>query len=143
MGNAHSAWDLAANLVAPVFNGGALRAQRAAAVQAYAAQLGAYQQSVLQAFAQVADVLQALKNDAALLEAQGRALDAAQATLELTRLSYQAGQTSFLRIIEAQRLFQQARLGHVRAKSQRYIDTLQLFIAIGGAKDEAPAPATD
>lgn len=135
-------WDIAADLVAPVFNGGTLQAQRNAAVDAYAAQLGTYRQTVLQAFAQVADVLQALANDAALLEAQRKALDVAQSTLDLTQQSYQAGQASFLQIIEAQRLYQQARLGYVRAKAQRYLDTLQLFVALGGAQPDAVQPRT-
>ena len=137
--NSSSVWDVAAGLVAPVFNGGTLRAQRDAAVDAYAAQLGTYRQTVLQAFAQVADALQALSNDAALLDAQRKALDAAQATLDLTQQSYQAGQTSFLQIIEAQRLYQQARLGQVRAKAQRYVDTLQLFVVLGGSPPDGSA----
>jgi len=137
--NSSSVWDVAAGLVAPVFNGGTLRAQRDAAVDAYAAQLGTYRQTVLQAFAQVADALQALSNDAALLDAQRKALNAAQATLDLTQQSYQAGQTSFLQIIEAQRLYQQARLGQVRAKAQRYVDTLQLFVALGGSPPDGSA----
>jgi outer membrane protein TolC len=77
---------------------------------------------------------QALVNDAALLDAQRKALAAAQATLDLTLQSYQAGQASFPQVIEAQRLFQLARLGHVRANAQRYNDTLQLFVSLGGAE---------
>lgn len=135
-----SVWNIAAILVAPVFNGGTLRAERAAAVDAYAAQLGTYRQTVLQAFGQVADALQALSNGASLLEAQRKAFDAAQATLDLTQQSFEAGQTSFLQIIAAQRLYQQARLGYVRAKAQRYVDSAQLFVAMGGVPEEAPAP---
>lgn len=111
-------------------------------MDAYAAQLGTYRQTVLQAFAQVADVLQALANDAVLLKAQREALDAAQSTLDLTQQSYQAGQTSFPQVIEAQRLYQQARLGYVRAKAQRHLDTLQLFVALGGAQANAAPPGT-
>jgi outer membrane protein TolC len=133
-------WALAAGLVAPVFDGGTLRAQKAAAIDAYAAQLGTYRQTLLQAFGQVADTLNALGNDATLLDAQRKALDAAQATLDLTQQSFQAGQASFLQIIEAQRLYQQARLGYMRAQAQRYLDTLQLFVALGGAQPNAPAP---
>ena len=128
-----SAWDIAASVVAPLFHGGTLRAQRAAAIDAYAAQLAAYRQTVLQAFGQVADALHALGNDALLLDSQRKALDAAQATLDLTQQSFQAGQTSFLQIVVAERLYQEARLGYVRAKAQRYIDSVQLFVAMGGA----------
>jgi NodT family efflux transporter outer membrane factor (OMF) lipoprotein len=126
-------WGIAAGLVAPVFSGGTLSAQRDAAIDAYAAQLGTYRQTVLQAFGQVADALAALSNAAALLDAQRKALDAAQATLDLTQQSFEAGQASFLQIFAAQRLYQQARLGYVQAKSQRYADSAQLFVAIGGA----------
>ena len=136
-GNPASVWDIAASVVAPVFNGGTLRAQRAAAIDAYAAQLGVYRQTVLQAFGQVADALQSMEHDAMLVDAQRKALDAAQATLDLTRQSFEAGQASFLQIIEAQRLYEQARLGYVRAKAQRYLDTVQLIVALGGA---APVP---
>ena len=131
-------------MLAPVYQGGTLRAQRDAAVDAYVAQLAAYRQAVLQAFAQIADSLQALQNDAELLDAQHKALDAAQATLDLTQQSYQAGQASLLQILEAQRLYQQARLGYVRAKSQRYLDTAQLFIDLGApaSADAGPAGAT-
>ncbi len=133
-------WGLAAELLAPVFDGGTLRAQRAGAIDAYAAQLGSYQQAVLLAFGQVADALHAIEHDAALLAAQRKALDAAQATLDLTQQSYQAGQASFLQIIEAQRLFQQARLGYVRAQAQRYADSAQFFIAMGGDSGVAKPP---
>ncbi|HWW70519.1 MAG TPA: TolC family protein [Duganella sp.] len=92
------------------------------------------------AFAQVADLLRALQHDAQLLAAQRMALDAAQATLDLTQQSYQAGQVSFLQIIEAQREFQQARLGHVRALAQRYADTAQFFVAMGGDTTSAMSP---
>ena len=132
--NGGSLWSLAASLVAPIFDAGTLAAQRDAAVDAYAAQLGAYRQTVLQAFGQVADTLEALQHDAALLEAQGKALDTALAVLELTRQSYQAGQASLLQLLEAQRQYQQARLGHARAQGQRLAGTGQWFIVMGGAQ---------
>lgn len=139
---AQRAWQLAADAVAPLFNGGQLRAQREAATYAYAVQLGSYRNSVLLALGEVADTLQALANDAALLDAQRRALEAARATLDLTQQSFQAGQASFLQVLEAQRLFQQARLGHARALSQRYGDSLQLLLALGGdEEDEVDAGA--
>jgi NodT family efflux transporter outer membrane factor (OMF) lipoprotein len=134
LANGTRLWQLAANLVAPLFIGGALAAQRAAATDAYAAQLGSYRQSLLQAFGQVADALASLQYDAALLAAQRKALDTAQATLDLTQQSYQAGQASLLQLLESQRLYQQARLGYVRALGQRHANTAQFFIAMGGGQ---------
>lgn len=136
-------WSVAAELTAPVFHGGALQAQRRAAENALAVQLALYRQTVLQAFGQVADTLRALQHDAEAIAAQHNALEAAQASLELTQESYAAGQSSFLQVLEVQRLYQQARLGYARARGQRYLDSVQLFMAMGGGardwSDLAPA----
>jgi NodT family efflux transporter outer membrane factor (OMF) lipoprotein len=135
-------WSIAASLTAPLFHGGSLEAQRRAAIDAFQAQLATYRDTVLQSFGQVADVLRALEHDAELLDAQTTALQTAQTSLQLTQESYSAGQASLLQVLDAQRLFQQARLGYARARAQRYQDTTQLFEAMGGAwsdfKDAAP-----
>jgi len=125
-------WSVAAGLTAPIFHGGTLQAQRRAAEDALAVQLALYRQTVLQVFGQVADTLRALEHDAEAIAAQHNALEAAQASLELTQESYAAGQSSFLQVLEVQRLYQQARLGYARARGQRYLDSVQLFMAMGG-----------
>ena len=132
-------WSLAAGLLAPVFDGHTLAAQRAAAIDAYAALLANYRQTVLQAYAEVASVLEALQHDAALLDAQRRAYTVARTALDLTQQSYQAGQASLLQLLDAQRIYQQARLGLARARAQRYSDTAQFFIVMGGAALLQPA----
>ncbi len=140
LANPASVWSIAADLVAPLFNGGTLRAQREAAVAAYAGQLGSYRQTLLLAFAQVADGMQALHHDAALVDAQHKALDAAQATQDLTQQSFEAGQSDFLQVIETQRQYQQALLGYVRARAQRYADTAQWFVSMGGVPTQEGWP---
>jgi NodT family efflux transporter outer membrane factor (OMF) lipoprotein len=128
------AWGFAGGLTAPLFDGGSLRAQNRAAQDAQSAALAEYQQVVLQSFGQVADVLTALDHDAELLTAQRNALDTSEANLKLTRESYAAGNVGVLQVLDAERLSQQARLGYVRAQAQRYQDTAQLFVALGGAE---------
>lgn len=135
-------WSVAAELTAPVFHGGALQAQRRAAESALAVQLAIYRQTVLQAFGQVADTLRALQHDAEAIAAQQEALETAQASLELTQESYAAGQSSFLQVLEVQRLYQQARLGYARARGQRYLDSVQLFVAMGGGGRDSNDPAS-
>ncbi|CAB3681198.1 efflux transporter outer membrane subunit [Trinickia soli] len=126
-------WTVAAALTAPLFHGGALTAQKQAAVDAFDAQLGIYRQTVLQAFGQVADTLRALEHDADELAAQRAALDAAQTSLSLLQESYRVGTASLVDLLFAQRLFAQARLGYAKAKGQRYVDTAQWFAAMGGS----------
>src|SRR6185437_6416785 len=113
----NNAWNLAANMTAPLLHGGQLTAAKKAAVEASEAARAGYQQTVLEAFAQVATLLDALQHDGELVDAQHRALDTAERSLKLTRDSYQGGNVGILLVLDAQR---------------RYLDTVQLFAAMGG-----------
>ena len=125
-------WNVGGQLAAPLFHGGTLQAQKRAAVDAYDAALADYKQTVLTAFGQVADTMEALAHDAELLDAQRRALESAEASLRLVRTTYQYGNVGVLQVLDAQRLTEQARLGYVRAQVQRYLDTAQFLTAMGG-----------
>jgi NodT family efflux transporter outer membrane factor (OMF) lipoprotein len=129
---ANQFWNLSAAVLAPIFEGGTLEAQRRAAIDAYEASMATYEETVLQAFQQVADTLKALAHDVELVDAQRQLFDSASESLELQRISYAAGKTSVLSLIDAQRADQQARLGFVRAQAQRLQDSAQLFVALGG-----------
>lgn len=133
-----TAWGLIAGLTAPVFDGGKLRAERRAALAALSVQSAKYQQVVLESFGQVADALDALDHDAEQLDAQSRALDVARQNLDLTRESYNEGNTGVLQVLDSERLYQQARLGFVRAQAQRLRDTARLFVALGGGTPDQP-----
>ena len=139
---ASNAWSLISGLTAPIFDGGTLRAEKRAAVDAMRASAATYEQTVLEAFAQVADLLEGLEHDAEQLDAQDHAQQAAQSSLELARISYQEGNAGVLQVLDAERSYQQARHGYVRAMAQRYLDTVQLFLALGGTSPNATAGAT-
>jgi NodT family efflux transporter outer membrane factor (OMF) lipoprotein len=129
---ASNAWSIMGGLTAPIFDGGTLRAEKRAAVDAMRASAATYEQTVLEAFAQVADLLEGLDHDAEQLDAQDHAQQAAQSSLDLARTSYKEGNAGVLQVLDAERSYQQARLGYVRAVAQRYLDTVQLFLALGG-----------
>jgi len=130
---ASNAWAFAAGLTAPIFSGGTLTAEKRAAEHAYQAALAQYKQTILHAFGQVADALTALQHDGEALKAQEQAVDTAAKSLNLARKSYQAGNSGLLQIQDAERLLAQAQLGLIRAQSQRFLDTAQLFVALGGS----------
>jgi NodT family efflux transporter outer membrane factor (OMF) lipoprotein len=136
-----NAWSIISGLTAPVFDGGTLRAEKRAAVDAMRASAARYEQTVLEAFAQVADLLEALDHDAEQLDAQSQAQQAAQSSLDLARASYREGNAGVLLVLDAERSYQQARLGYVRAVVQRYSDTVQLFLALGGTSPITPVAA--
>jgi NodT family efflux transporter outer membrane factor (OMF) lipoprotein len=125
-------WSLAGSITAPLFEGGTLRAQRRAAVDAYDQAVAQYRLVVLQAFQNVADTLTALENDAQTLKAQREALAAARASLTLTQEQYAVGAVDSVALLQAQQSYQQTRLSFVRALASRYTDTVTLFQALGG-----------
>ncbi len=124
--------SIAGSIVAPIYHGGALRAQQRAATDAYESELSVYRQTLLVAFGQVADILRALQHDAELLGSETAAVTASKASLELAQDAYTAGRGSLVQVLDAQRLYAQALLGYARAKGQRYLDTVLLFEAMGG-----------
>ncbi len=136
----NTAWSLISGLTMPLFDGGTLRAQKRAAVEAMHASAAYYEETVLEAFGQVADLLDALNHDTEQLEAQAHAQEAAQANLDLARASYAEGNAGVIQVLDAQRAFQQARLGFVRSEAQRYLDTVQLFLALGGTPPGGAPP---
>ena len=125
-------WDIGAGLLQPVFRGGELTARRRASIAAYDAASAQYREAVLQAFQNVADVLRALDGDALALKAQADAEIAARDALELTRQQFQLGAVSYLTLLNAERGYQQVRIGLIQAQAARYADTAALFQALGG-----------
>jgi NodT family efflux transporter outer membrane factor (OMF) lipoprotein len=136
-------WSIAAGLTQPLFDGGTRQAQRRATLASFKASAADYQQTVLQAFGQVADILQALAHDANLLAAQRNALDMASESVRLQRINYGNGGIGILNLLDAQHQYQQALLGYVRAEAQRYQDTIQLLVAMGGGWWDANLTVAD
>ena len=135
---AAAAWSIAANLTAPLYDAGRLRAERRAAIDGYQASLADYREVILRSFGQVADGLQALSNDAELFNSQTAAAQTAAASRDLARRSYSVGNSGILDVLDAERATAQAQLGVSRAQAQRLIDTARLYMALGGT----PIPTT-
>jgi NodT family efflux transporter outer membrane factor (OMF) lipoprotein len=136
-------WSIAGGLTQPIFDGGRRKAQQRAALADFKASAADYRQTVLLSFGQVADVLQSLTHDADLLASQQRALELASESQQLQRINYGAGGVGLIDLLDAQRQYQQARLGYVRAQAQRYQDTIQLLVAMGGGWWDANLTVTD
>ncbi len=125
-------WGLAANATAPIFEGGTLWYKRKAAVDNYREAASLYQQTVLGAFAQVADTLRAVQHDAEILEAQDEAVEAARKALHLVQANFQAGLANYSDVIIADVQYHQAKIADLQTIALRYQDTVALFVALGG-----------
>lgn len=127
------AWGVISGLTAPLFDGGTLRAERRAALQAVQVNAANYQQTVLESFGQVANLLQAARHDEELLSAQTEAVETARSSVDLARRSYSAGNVGVLTVLDAERQRLHARLGLLDAQSKRFVNTAQLLLAVGGS----------
>ena len=125
-------WDLGAGVTQPIFQGGELLHKERAAKAAYIQAVEQYRSTVLTAFQNVADTLNALERDADALKAEAAAAGAAKVTLDLSRRQLEAGYASNLVLINAEQAYQQAVINLAQAQANRYADTVALFQALGG-----------
>jgi NodT family efflux transporter outer membrane factor (OMF) lipoprotein len=127
-----SVWSAGLNLTAPVFHGGTLAARQHEAQERYRQALASYHATVIGAFVEVADALQALRHDEDGYAAHTQALTAARDNRDLALEQYRAGKYTELQVLTAEQQYQQAALTHVQADVQRFTDTATLFRALGG-----------
>lgn len=130
-----SGWNLLAGVSAPIFHGGALRAERKAAEADARASLARYQQTVLRAFTQVSDVLAALATDQRQIEALTGAQASAEARVRDEQSAYRLGGAPLIDVVDAQRQLSRARRAVAEALGQKLADMVQLYAATATAAD--------
>jgi NodT family efflux transporter outer membrane factor (OMF) lipoprotein len=142
--NGGNVWNFGASLTQPIFNGGALRAERRRALAAYEESGGVYQQTVLQAFREVADALRAIEHDAETLEARSEAAAHAEDAYRIASRRYRAGGISQLALLDAERQQLQTLLDRTVSAASRYSDAATLLQSLGGGWwNQTQAPAKD
>lgn len=130
-GSGSMIWSLMGQLMQPLFNPG-LPAEKRAALAVFDAAAANYQNVVLNALRNVADVLHALDNDADHLSALSAASAAAQKSLESMQRRYALGAASYLELLIAQQQSQQTRINLIEAQVQRLVDSAAFYQAMGG-----------
>jgi NodT family efflux transporter outer membrane factor (OMF) lipoprotein len=130
--NATEIWSGTASLLQPIFEGGQLVAKRRAAIAAYQVSYAQYQQTVLQAFQNVADTLRALQHDALTFKAETANEQAAKKSLNIDERLYKLGGVNYTTLLIAEKQYQQAVIDRVKAEATRFSDTAALFQALGG-----------
>jgi NodT family efflux transporter outer membrane factor (OMF) lipoprotein len=122
-------WTLAGGIAQPIFHGGALKANRRAAIDAANAALARYKGTVIAAFTQVADVMSAIAQDDAEIAAQAHAQDEAAAAVRDDETAYKLGGGALLPVLDDERQLQAARRTLVLAQGRRLADIAQLYVA--------------
>jgi NodT family efflux transporter outer membrane factor (OMF) lipoprotein len=136
-------WAVGPALAVPLFQGGALWHQRGAALETFRAAQASYRATVLAGFAQVADSLAALDNDAAALVGLEDARRAAADNLGLVRVAADAGLVAELAAYVAEAALRQAEVAAFAARATRAEDSVALVVALGGGWAEPAAALAD
>ena len=125
-------WNLVAGITQPIFEGGTLSARRKASIATFRAAGAQYQGTVLNAFENVANALEALQFDTQTLAADEISEQASAQSLTVVQSQYQLGGEPFTAVLTAQTTYHDAVVERVRAEGLRLSDTAALFQALGG-----------
>ena len=132
-----SGWHIAREVTIPLLDGGRRKAIRSGTLAAAKAADARYRQTVLSAFAQVADALDALGRDDAHIQALNEQVKANQDSVDNARKAYDLGGGTLLAVVDAQRQLSRARRDLVAVQGGRYGHVVALFTAV--AADWRPA----
>jgi outer membrane protein, multidrug efflux system len=125
-------WSMGASILAPIFQGGRLRANVDAATARRDQAAFAYQRVALQAFRETDDALVSIDR----LSEQRRVIDAQRiAVAEALRHAtnrYRAGYSPYLEQLDAQRALLQVELSRVQLRSDELNARVALYQALGG-----------
>ena len=124
-----AAWTVLGGLTAPVFHGGSLQANRRAAEADARLSLARYEQTVLRAFVQVADVLANLGSDQQSIDSLTLVNEAADGGLQNAENALRLGGGPMIDVVQAQRTRSRARRALVEAQGRRLSDVVALYAA--------------
>ena len=126
------AWSIAGNVTGPIYEGGALRAQKRQAVAFWEQTKLQYEQTALSAFQDVANALVSRQKFEGVREQQERAVKAYQESVRISLLRYVAGKASYFEVLDAQLQLYPAEYSLAMTELNRRTVIVQLYKALGG-----------
>ncbi|SEN28043.1 efflux transporter, outer membrane factor (OMF) lipoprotein, NodT family [Sphingomonas gellani] len=142
LSNPVGVFSLGASVLAPIFDGGRLRAQEAAATARRDQAAFSYRRTALTALREVDDALAGVQRSGEQASALERQTAAASGALQNATNRYRAGYSSYLEQLDAQRNLLNAELTLVQARADRLTSNVALFQAMGGGWSPAEVSAT-
>lgn len=137
-----SVWSLVANVVAPLWQGGRLRAQIDRAEARVAEVLASYVNTALVAFAEVETALAAEEHLAARVVHLTTSVEQALAAERLAGERYRTGLDTYITVLDSQRSAFQAQSELLAARRLRLENRVDLYLALGGGFEPPDAPLT-
>ena len=131
-GGAGNLWNVGGTLTGPIFQGGQLRAQYRTAQAQFDETKAAYQQTVVNAFADVSDALIARQKLAEQKVFNAQAVSALQSSVTLATDRYINGKSSYFEVLQAQQELYPSETAQVQTQVGEWIAVIQLYKALGG-----------
>ena len=125
-------WSIAEGIVAPIFEGGRLRASLAATKAQYRQVFAAYVNQVLIAYGDVEDALTDLHAFTDQTADLRQAVAASQNYLRLAQVQYRSGLVDYLLVIDAERTLLSNQLAFSQAINLQMSASIRLIKALGG-----------
>ena len=125
-------WGFGANLFAPIFNSGQLKAQAEAARERAEQAMLSYESTLQQAFREVEDALVAVRTYYDETQAQTRRAKAAQSAAMLSRARYDGGVVDYLEVLDSERTLFNAQLEQSQTLQLYFNAIVRLYAALGG-----------
>ncbi|BCN92608.1 RND transporter [Thiomicrorhabdus immobilis] len=125
-------WNASADINAPIFDYGRRQTNVEVSEIEKQAMLIQYQQTIRTAFKEVLDAMTQLEGSYKQLEAQQHQVTALQQTLDLAQTRFDAGYSSYLEVLDAQRNLFSAELSQVAVKLTYSTALVNLYKALGG-----------
>jgi multidrug efflux system outer membrane protein len=125
-------WSLGAGLVAPLINGGRLKAAEAAAWASAEEAEARWVLAAQTAFRDVADALVSVRRSREVRIQQAEQVRARSRSMELAGLRFEGGLASYFEVLDAQRDLFPAELLAAAAKREELLAVVSLYRALGG-----------
>ena len=125
-------WSIGASLLQPIFDGGRIAGQVAAAEAVQRQALAGYEKSIISAFADVDDALADRVKYEQVRDEQARNVQALRRFRDLAEFRYKEGATIYLEVANAEQSLLNAELALVTAQSQYFQSYANLYKAMGG-----------
>jgi multidrug efflux system outer membrane protein len=139
-----SIWSAVLNMAGPIFTGGRLDAEYRARQAYWDETVAQYKKTILTAFEETSDALvaqQTLEKQREHLELQVAAL---RHSVDLSRLRYDAGRSTYFEVLEAEQQLYAAEYELSQAQRDQLIAVVNVYKALGGGwSDEQEAVVKD
>ena len=132
------AWNIEPSLTGPIFTGGALRRNHAAAVARYEQSRVLYERAVTNALVEVSTALVDRTRLVETEEQRTRTVRAFTEAVRLANLRYTSGLSAYFEVLDAQQQLFPAEINLARTRRDQLLAVVNLYRALGGGWQPEP-----